>query len=252
MDAKAGYGIVYREIMRRKDLTPEAKAIYSYLCSFAGSGDTCYPGLPLMCKELRMSVDRFYRHLRILTETGIVSKAQERKGGKWENVIYKIHHVPSEPIKQNEDTAIMPEPIKQNEDTAIMPEPIKQNEDTAIPLLQNPIPRNNYTNINSVITKSSNNINNKYMVNALVNRVCKLLNNGLELARSQGRLKPSKCAISYIEDLLDDGITEEEIIGCAEEIAAKRIKEGDWLYLNKVLRQKRGRRSCWNSVISSL
>lgn len=226
MDAKAGYGIVYREIMRRKDLTPEAKAIYSYLCSFAGSGDTCYPGLPLMCKELRMSVDRFYRHLRILTETGIVSKAQERKGGKWENVIYKIHHVPSEPIKQNEDTAI--------------------------PLLQNPIPRNNYTNINSVITKSSNNINNKYMVNALVNRVCKLLNNGLELARSQGRLKPSKCAISYIEDLLDDGITEEEIIGCAEEIAAKGIKEGDWLYLNKVLRQKRGRRSCWNSVISSL
>ena len=232
MDAKAGYGIVYREIMRRKDLTPEAKAIYSYLCSFAGSGDTCYPGLPLMCKELRMSVDRFYRHLRILTETGIVSKAQERKGGKWENVIYKIHHVPSEPIKQNEDAAILPEPIKQNEDAAI-------------PLPRNPIPRSNYTNINSFITKSSNNnINNKYMVNALVNRVCKLLNNGLELARSQGRLKPSICAISYIKDLLDDGITEEEIIGCAEEIAAKGIKEGDWLYLNKVLRQKRGRRSC--------
>ena len=54
------YGLVYQSIMRRKDLTVEAKAIYSYLCSFAGSKGSCYPGIEMMADELQMSKNRLY------------------------------------------------------------------------------------------------------------------------------------------------------------------------------------------------
>ena len=77
---KGGYGLVYSEIMRSKQLTPESKAIYAYLCTFAGAGETCFPSVELMRDELQMSNDRFYRHLRPLVTAGIVQKAQERKG----------------------------------------------------------------------------------------------------------------------------------------------------------------------------
>lgn len=61
-----GYGLVYRTVMRRRDLTAEAKAIYAYLCSFAGSGTTCYPSVELMCAELGMGEERFGKHMALL------------------------------------------------------------------------------------------------------------------------------------------------------------------------------------------
>ncbi len=45
-----GYGIVYREIMRNSSIPPESKAIYAYLCSFAGSDGTCFPKVE-QCKK---------------------------------------------------------------------------------------------------------------------------------------------------------------------------------------------------------
>lgn len=92
-----GYGIVYREIMRSKDLTPESKAIYAYLCSFAGCNTSCYPGVDMMRSELQMGADRFYKHMHLLTEKGIVTKTQERDGNKFGHTIYTLN-------KPNENT----------------------------------------------------------------------------------------------------------------------------------------------------
>ena len=87
-----GYGIVYREIMRNKNLTAEAKAIYAYLCSFAGNSSECYPGVDLMATELCMSKDRLYKHLNILVDAGVIKKSQSRAGNRWGKTVYKIHH----------------------------------------------------------------------------------------------------------------------------------------------------------------
>ena len=38
-----GYGIIPKYVMLDPDLTIEAKAIYAYFCSFAGSGNTAFP-----------------------------------------------------------------------------------------------------------------------------------------------------------------------------------------------------------------
>lgn len=104
MARKGGYGIVYQEIMRNKSITPEAKAIYAYLCSFAGSGNTCYPGVELMRSELGMGADRFYKHMRQLVDAGVVIKDQERQGNRWGKTIYRISHHPDFQLSQNENT----------------------------------------------------------------------------------------------------------------------------------------------------
>ena len=93
-DFKSGYGLVYCSVMRDKSLTPEAKAIYAYLCAFAGAGETCYPSTGLMQSELKMSKDRFYRHIVYLERAGIVTKERTKNGNRWGPILYKLNHSP--------------------------------------------------------------------------------------------------------------------------------------------------------------
>ena len=88
-----GYGIIPKKAMRDSRLTPEAKAIYAYLCSFAGSGNTAFPSVDLMCAEIGMSEDRFYRHRKFLVQYGYIAFKQIRGGrGKTGSNVYTILH----------------------------------------------------------------------------------------------------------------------------------------------------------------
>lgn len=102
-----GYGIIPKSIMRDTEISAEAKAIYAYLSSFAGSGNTAFPSVSLMCHELGMGENRFYKHRKQLVDKDYISieKAQDEKG-VWKNNVYKLV---SNPYRQNEG-------IPQNED----------------------------------------------------------------------------------------------------------------------------------------
>lgn len=58
MRKKGSYGVVYQDVMRNKNLSAEAKAIYAYLSSIAGMEGSCYPAVETMQKELCMSKNR--------------------------------------------------------------------------------------------------------------------------------------------------------------------------------------------------
>ena len=90
--ARGGYVIVYREIMRNPDIPPESKAIYAYLCSFAGNGDTCYPRVETMQKELCMGKQRFNKYMSILIDSGVVVREREKVGNLAGHNVYKITH----------------------------------------------------------------------------------------------------------------------------------------------------------------
>jgi len=89
---KGGYGLVYREVMRNPDIPPESKAIYAYLCSFAGSGNTCYPKAETMQKELDMGKQRFNKYMSVLVDLGIVIREREKAGNLMGHNVYKITH----------------------------------------------------------------------------------------------------------------------------------------------------------------
>lgn len=84
-----GYGIVSRKVMRADFISTKAKALYSYLCSFAGSGDTAFPSTDTMRHELQLAKDTFYSARKELQAFGIieVNTFRTRNGAK---TIYKL------------------------------------------------------------------------------------------------------------------------------------------------------------------
>ena len=83
---------MYQEVMRNPNITAEAKAIYAYLASIAGTGNTCYPSIDTMQREMCMSKNRLTRHMGQLIAAGVVEKVRERNGNIYGRNIYKITH----------------------------------------------------------------------------------------------------------------------------------------------------------------
>jgi predicted transcriptional regulator len=77
---EGGFGTISRNVMEDKKLTIEAKAIYCYLCVFAGNNDTCFPTVNTICNDLNISPKRFYKNINSLVESGIIKKNKDVKG----------------------------------------------------------------------------------------------------------------------------------------------------------------------------
>lgn len=92
MMKKGGYGIVVQEVMRNKELSPEAKAIYAYLSSVTGTDDRCFPSIDTMLRDMAMSRNRLTKHMNQLIEFGVVEKTRERTQTGFGRNIYKITH----------------------------------------------------------------------------------------------------------------------------------------------------------------
>lgn len=90
----AGYGVIPKAVMQSKDLSIEAKAIYAYLCSFMGSGDTAFPSVKKICYDLEINVKRYYKHVDQLIDQGYLkrNRVYYTATGQWANNIYTINH----------------------------------------------------------------------------------------------------------------------------------------------------------------
>lgn len=96
---EGGYGLIARKVMRDPNLHPTAKAIYAYLCSFAGASDensrSAFPSVSLMKTELGIkSQDTFYKYMNQLKNAGYLSIEKQREEGKFERNVYYIEAVP--------------------------------------------------------------------------------------------------------------------------------------------------------------
>mgnify|MGYP000117607350 CR=1 FL=1 len=85
-----GYGIIPKMVMQDPELHIEAKAIYAYLCSFAGQGDTAFPSVKKMCRDLGISKDRYYKYIKELVDRGYIRKQQSiwKNSGQFTNNDY--------------------------------------------------------------------------------------------------------------------------------------------------------------------
>ncbi|WP_312648914.1 helix-turn-helix domain-containing protein [Aminipila sp.] len=109
-----GYGLNPKIVMRDKRLTPEAKCIYSYLASFAGGGNQAFPSRNIMLEELQMSKDRYYKHLKYLTDADYIRVERTKNStGTFDKNIYTIVALPN-PVVADEN---VPEDMKKNENT---------------------------------------------------------------------------------------------------------------------------------------
>lgn len=87
---KNGYGIIPQSVMRHKGLSATSKALYAYICSFAGKGTTAFPSLELICSELGISEKKMYQCRKELIENKLINISKVRTGKKYSNNIYTI------------------------------------------------------------------------------------------------------------------------------------------------------------------
>ena len=99
-----GYGLIPKMPMQDQRITIEAKAIYSYFCSYAGAGTTAFPSRGKILRDLKIGEDRYYKHFNLLKKYGYITVEQNTDNkGKFRNNIYTLVEM-IEPYPENKGT----------------------------------------------------------------------------------------------------------------------------------------------------
>ena len=88
-----GYGIIYKSIMLDRSLTIEAKAIYSYFCSYAGAGDTAFPSVSKIVYDLNISEDRYRKHFNLLKKYDYIRVQQIKDNSKFRARKFRVRKI---------------------------------------------------------------------------------------------------------------------------------------------------------------
>lgn len=91
----AGYGIVPKLVMRDRELSIGAKALYCYFCSHTGQGDSCFPSQDVIRFDLGISRGSLAKYLKELTDKGYVITEQVKEIGRFSHNIYHLPRTPS-------------------------------------------------------------------------------------------------------------------------------------------------------------
>ena len=87
-----GYGNVAKLVMVDKTISIGAKALYSYLCSYAFGKDEAYPTVERIMQELNISENSFRRYRKELEDKGYITVEFKNIKGTNRNV-YKINNL---------------------------------------------------------------------------------------------------------------------------------------------------------------
>ncbi len=67
-----GFGIITKLVMTDTDIAIGSKALYSYLCSYAGSDNAAFPKRDKILHDLNMCKTAYYKHLQSLLDAGYI------------------------------------------------------------------------------------------------------------------------------------------------------------------------------------
>jgi hypothetical protein len=106
-----GFGMISKLLMQDRRLTIESKSIYSYFCSYAGSGKQAFPSVNLIIYHLGIGKNRYYTHLNLLKKYGYIKTRQSKTSGKFSKTIYTIATNPKQDVLEDiENTKELPRP----------------------------------------------------------------------------------------------------------------------------------------------
>lgn len=90
---KYGYGIVPKAIMRDRQLSIEAKAIYAYLAAYSNAAGEAFPPVEQVCDDLNISRQRLKKHREDLEARGYLTTFRKRKEVGFTNNIYRLNMI---------------------------------------------------------------------------------------------------------------------------------------------------------------
>lgn len=87
-----GYGIVFNDTMRNKNISVKAKAVYAYLSSCAGAKNFCFPSRDLICNHLGICQSTLTPLIRELENEGVLRCEKKRtRKGKFKKTLYILN-----------------------------------------------------------------------------------------------------------------------------------------------------------------
>ncbi|WP_439144652.1 helix-turn-helix domain-containing protein [Staphylococcus warneri] len=89
-----GYGLVFKRVMKDTNISIEAKALYSYLSSYAGADESSYPSVKLIKHELNIGKQRYQRARKELENAGYLQVDRKQNGNIYGSNLYTVYHNP--------------------------------------------------------------------------------------------------------------------------------------------------------------
>lgn len=90
----AGYGLVFKRVMKDRNISIEAKALYSYLSSYAGADESAFPSVDLIKHELGIGKHRFLRAKNELIDNGYLMVDRKQSKNIYGSNLYTLFHNP--------------------------------------------------------------------------------------------------------------------------------------------------------------
>ena len=89
-----GYGLVFKRVMKDKNISIEAKALYSYLSAYAGADESAFPSVDLIKHELGIGKHRFLRAKNELIDNGYLTVDRKQTKNIYGSNLYTLFHSP--------------------------------------------------------------------------------------------------------------------------------------------------------------
>ncbi|MGX0222382.1 helix-turn-helix protein [Staphylococcus haemolyticus] len=90
----AGYGLVFKRVMKDRNISIEAKALYSYLSAYAGADESAFPSVDLIKHELGIGKHRFLRAKNELIDNGYLMVDRKQSKNIYGSNLYTLFHNP--------------------------------------------------------------------------------------------------------------------------------------------------------------
>lgn len=103
-----GFGQVSKFVMMNPLLSIGAKGVYGYFVSYTGGGNnTAFPGRDKIVSDLGVTKDTYYKYLKELTESGLITVSQQNCPGPdsrgFQRNIYTVELYPDELIRMSSE-----------------------------------------------------------------------------------------------------------------------------------------------------
>ncbi|PTE69891.1 helix-turn-helix domain-containing protein [Staphylococcus devriesei] len=89
-----GYGLVFKRVIKDRNISIEAKALYSYLSAYAGADESSFPSVELIKHELNIGKQRYQRARRELENAGYLQVDRKQNGNIYGSNLYTLFHSP--------------------------------------------------------------------------------------------------------------------------------------------------------------
>ena len=108
------FGVIPKMPMKDRKLSIQAKAIFAYLCAYAGNDGSAFPSTKLMEYELNISKNTLFKYLKELKIIGYVTVTKNKTStNQFQNNVYTLNDTPcikscdtANPYTANCDTTI--------------------------------------------------------------------------------------------------------------------------------------------------